>query len=152
MQVPVQVEEDKISGSGVVKKTLPNTVDMNLTDAVNLLKKLEFKVDIIGDGTKVKVQLPAAGGSYQQRSKVVLYTSIPAVGESPETVAVPDLTGKTIGEAIELTKMLNLNFEVQGSGKVIRQEPVPGTQIPIGDKIIVIMEPESQTAMEQFGP
>lgn len=152
MQVPVQVEEDKISGSGVVKKTLPNTVDMNLTDAVNLLKKLEFKVDIIGDGTKVKVQLPAAGGSYQQRSKVVLYTSIPAVGESPETVAVPDLTGKTIGEVIELTKMLNLNFEVQGSGKVIRQEPVPGTQIPIGDKIIVIMEPESQTAMEQFGP
>lgn len=152
MQVPAQVEEDKIGGSGVVKKTLPNTVDMNLTDAVNLLKKLEFKVDIIGDGTKVKAQLPAAGNSYQQGSKVVLYTSIPAAGERPETVAVPDLTGKTIGEVIELTKMLNLNFEVQGSGKVIQQEPIPGTQIPIGDKIIVIMEPESQTAMEQFGP
>jgi len=152
MQVPAQVEEDKIGGSGVVKKTLPDTIDLNITEAVGLLKSLEFKVDIIGDGTKVKAQLPVAGSSYQQGSKVVLYTSIPAAGDKPETVAVPDLTGRTIGEVIELTKMLNLNFEVQGSGKVVRQEPVPGTQVPAGDKIIVIMEPESQTAMEQFGP
>lgn len=152
MQVPAQVEENKIGGSAIVKKTLPNTINMSTADAVSLLKSSEFKVDIIGSGTKVKAQLPAAGSSYQQGSKVILYTSIPAAGEKPETVAAPDLTGRTVGEVIELTKMLNLNFEVQGSGKVVRQEPVPGTQVPIGAKITVIMEPESQTAMEQFGP
>ncbi|PKM89489.1 MAG: stage V sporulation protein D [Firmicutes bacterium HGW-Firmicutes-12] len=152
LQVTVQVEADKISGEGLQSVTLPDMVDMNITDAVKQLNKLKFKVDVIGDGTQVKAQLPLAGSSYQEGSKVVLYTSIPAAGDSPETVATPDLTGKSISEVIELTGMLNLNFEVQGNGKVVRQEPVPGMQVPIGDKIIVIMEQETQSVMEQYGP
>lgn len=148
MQVPVQVDGAMITGQGVKTAELPDTQGLSVTDALNQLTKAKFKPEIVGEGTQVKVQIPQGGASFQEGSRVILYTSIPAAGNNPETVAVPDLTGKTIGEVIELTGMLNLSFEVQGSGKVVRQEPVPGVQVPVGSRIIVVLEEETQPTLE----
>ena len=84
--------------------------------------------------------------------KVVIYTSVPAAGQNPETVVVPDLTGKSIGEVKEITKMLNLNFLIQGSGVVVNQQPEPGVQAPVGSNLTITMEPRAAGVMEPFGP
>jgi stage V sporulation protein D (sporulation-specific penicillin-binding protein) len=152
LQVPAQVEGAQIAGQGVKTVNLPNVAGLSVTEAVRQLSNAKFKPETIGEGTQVKVQLPQGGSAYQEGSRVILYTSIPSAGNNPETVAAPDLTGKTIGEVIELTEMLNLSFEVQGSGRVVRQEPVPGVQVPVGSKIIVILEEETQPAMEEISP
>lgn len=152
LQVPVQVAPEMIPGQNQQTITLPNLVGMTLTDAVNSMKKSNIKIDIIGEGVQVRAQLPIAGSKVLAGSKLVLYTSIPAAGDNPEMVAVPDLTGMSIGEVKDITKLLNLNFEIQGSGMVVRQEPEPGVQVPVGTSISVIMEPESASAMEPLGP
>ena len=152
LQVPAQVAPDKIGGSAKESVVVPNLTEMSLPNALSQLQKIKLSVDVIGDGTKVKAQLPLAGNKLTQGGQVILYTSIPAAGSNPETVVVPDLTGKNVLEVNELTKLLNLNFELQGSGEVIRQEPVPGIQIPVGSKITVFMEPTSATTMELYGP
>lgn len=152
LQVPVQVAPEMIPGQNQQTITLPNLVGMNLTDAVNSMRKSNIKIDIIGEGVQVRAQLPVAGSKVLAGSKLVLYTSIPAAGDNPEMVAVPDLTGMSIGEVKDITKLLNLNFEIQGSGIVVRQEPEPGVQVPVGTSISVIMEPESASAMEPLGP
>lgn len=150
--VPVQLEPEKISGQDEKPVLVPNLVGMGLKEATAKLGGLKLKADIVGDGTQVKVQLPLAGSEVKSGSKVFLYTSIPAAENSPETIAVPDLTGKTAGEVMELTKFLNLSFEIQGSGVVVRQEPEPGQQIPVGSKITIYMEPQSQSVLEPLGP
>lgn len=152
LQVPAQVEPDKIANQNSKQIILPNLVGKDVQKAVKELGKLKLKVEIIGNGTNVKVQLPLAGTSLSEGNKVALYTSVPAAEGRPETVAVPDLTGKTIGEVKEITRMLNLNFEIQGSGVVVRQNPVPGNQLAVGSQITVVLEPVSQSAFEPYGP
>ncbi|MCR4441108.1 MAG: stage V sporulation protein D [Peptococcaceae bacterium] len=152
LQVPAQVEPGKIASPSKKAVVLPNMAGLEVKEAVQRLEKLKLKQEVVGDGTKVKTQLPQAGSEVREGSEVVLYTGIPAVENSPESVAIPDLTGKTLGEIRDLTKLLNLNLEVQGSGVVVRQEPEPGQLVPVGSNITIVMEPLTQNAMEQYGP
>jgi len=152
MQVPAQVEPGKIANNELKKVILPNLTGMDSKNAVSILEKSKLKVDILGNGTKVKAQLPLAGSELYEGGKVVIYTSVPASGQNPETVVVPDLTGKSVGEIKEITKLLNLNFLIQGSGVVVKQEPEPGIQVPVGSNLTIVMEPQAGSTFEPFGP
>lgn len=152
LQVPAQVEPDKIGQSKVKSVKVPSLTGMETGAAVDAVEKLGLKIDLSGSGSKVKAQLPIAGQYLVPGGKVILYTAVPAQGGSPEMVAVPDFTGKSLAEVKELTRSLNLNFEIRGSGEVVRQEPEPGNQAAVGTKVIVYMEPRSKTALEPFGP
>ncbi|MDD2400617.1 MAG: stage V sporulation protein D [Clostridia bacterium] len=152
LQVPAQVEPDKISGNNKESLYLPNLVGSNIKDAVNTLANNKIKVDVLGDGTTVKMQLPLANTKVLEGSKVVLYTSVPAGDGEPELIVIPDLTGKNVGEVKELTKMLNLNFKIRGSGIVIRQEPEPGERVQVGGELMVFMGPKLENSVQQLGP
>ncbi len=152
LQVPAQVEPEKLTRSSQQTVRVPNLIGMDIKDARHSLEKLKLKLDIYGDGTKVKAQLPLPGSILSEGGKVILYTSVPASGGQPETVAVPDLTGKTLAEAKEIIKLLNLNLEVRGSGVVVRQEPEPGAQVAVGSTITVLMEPQFPTTDVPAGP
>lgn len=152
LQVPAQIEPEKIAGNNLKSMELPSLVDLDLSEAVKILSHKKLKVDILGSGTKIKAQLPLAGTKVVEGSKVVLYTSVPAEGSNPETVVVPDFTGKNIVEVKEEIEMLNLNFDIQGSGVVIRQNPEPGQQVPIGSAITLYMEIQIEDALQPIGP
>lgn len=152
LQVPAQIEPEKIAGSDLKTMELPNLVDRSLEDALKILSGKNLKADILGDGTKVKAQLPLAGTNVAEGSKVVLYTSEPAAGANPEMVVVPDFTGKNIVEVKDEASMLNLSFNIQGSGVVIRQEPEPGQLVPVGSVIALYMEAQSEETIQPIGP
>lgn len=152
LQVPVQVEPEKITDKGQSAVVVPNYIGQDVEIVLKDIEKNKLKADILGVGTRVKAQLPLAGNSLPSGGKVIIYTSIPPSGSNAESVVVPDLTGKTIGEVKEIITMLNLNFEIRGSGMVVRQEVEPGIQVPVGTKITVIMEPQDKSVMEYIGP
>jgi len=152
LQVEAQVDPHKISNTKQNTITLPNLVGLDSSEAISRAGKLKLKVDVIGNGSKIKAQLPLAGTPAAEGSKVVIYTSIPSADGKPENVIVPDLTGRSIGEVKEITKLLNLNFTLQGSGVVVRQEPEPGTQLPVGSTITIYMEAPAQSALEPLSP
>ncbi len=151
LQVPAQIEPEKIANN-LHSIELPSLVDLQVSEAVKILSQKKLKADILGQGTKVKAQLPLAGTKVVEGSKVVLYTSVPAAGAEPETVVVPDFTGKNIVEVKEEVKMLNLNFDIQGSGVVSRQEPEPGQQVPLGSTINLYLETLSEDVLYPIGP
>lgn len=151
LQVNAQVEPEIITNNKD-KISVPNFVNTTAKDAAQKAVKLGLKVDTMGNGTQVKAQIPTAGSQLLLGGKVILYTSIPAGEGKPETVVVPDFTGKTVGDVKELVKMLNLNFELVGSGTVVRQDPEPGNQIPVGSKIMVYLEPQSQSSLGEISP
>ena len=152
LQVEAQMDPDKITNNTQRTLALPDFIGLDSSEAVNRAGKLKLKIDVIGTGNKIKAQLPLPGTKVVEGSKVVIYTSIPAAEGKPENVIVPDLTGRSIGEVKEITLLLNLNFALNGSGVVVRQEPEPGTQLPVGSTITVYLEPPSQSAMEQISP
>lgn len=152
LQVEAQMDPDKITNNTQSTLVLPDFIGLDSSEAVSRAGKLKLKVDVIGSGNKIKAQLPLPGTKVVEGSKVVIYTSIPAAEGKPENVIVPDLTGRSIGEVKEITLLLNLNFALNGSGVVVRQEPEPGTQLPVGSTITVYLEPPSQSAMEQLSP
>lgn len=151
LQVPAQVEPDKITPKTTTVE-MPNIVGSDVTNAVKQLENLKLQANVVGEGTQVKAQLPLPGSEIHQAGNVIIYTSIPAEGGNPESVVVPDLTGKTVGEVREITKLLNLNFVLKGSGYVVKQDPEPGLLVPVGTKITVNMEKPIPHELEPAGP
>ena len=152
LQIPAQIEPERIAGNDLNVMELPDLVGKDLNEAVRILSGKKLKADVLGDGTKVKAQLPFAGTKVAEHCKVVLYTSVPAEGSNPETVVVPDFTGENIAEVKEEAGMLNLNFDILGSGIVVRQEPEPGQQISVGSVITLYMEAQTEDVLQPIGP
>lgn len=151
MQVPAYIDPEKIEQNKINTVSVPDVKNMEVDRAVKTLQKSKLSVEKVGAGTKVKVQLPLAGSKLHEGAKVILYTSIPAAEGNPEMVVVPDMTGKSIVEVKDFIRHFNLNFDIVGSGEVIRQEPIPGTQVPVGSTIKIYMESISKTIIE-VGP
>ncbi len=102
-----------------------------------------FEVEIVGEGSVVRAQSPAAGTKVESaKAKIVLYTE---TDMEKHTVTVPDLSGKTAVAANEALANRNLNIRIQGtnnylsgSGAVaIAQSIPPGTEVEIGTVVTV---------------
>jgi cell division protein FtsI (penicillin-binding protein 3) len=52
-------------------------------------------------------------------------------------LAVPTLIGLPVRKVIETASAAGLDVQIIGSGTAREQAPAPGTQVPIGTKIVV---------------
>jgi cell division protein FtsI (penicillin-binding protein 3) len=56
---------------------------------------------------------------------------------------VPDLAGWPLREAVKTAVGLGLVPAVEGSGRLARQEPPPGTVLPKGSTVKLVFEPST---------
>ena len=120
---------------------LPDVTSKPLTEARNILEASGFKVVLKtndNDPTTVISQYPRSGISLQAGSTICLYTS----SASKEMKQVPDLKGKTAEQAKNSLQSLNLNISIEGSGKVISQDIIAGTEVEEGSIITVSLKDE----------
>ncbi|MCL1806272.1 MAG: penicillin-binding transpeptidase domain-containing protein [Oscillospiraceae bacterium] len=79
--------------------TVPFVKRAAVSEAEAAAKKLGLTVRVIGDGESITDQLPAAGVRVPLKTEMILYTE----GTKPEeSCLVPDVRGKTPGQANEL--------------------------------------------------
>jgi membrane peptidoglycan carboxypeptidase len=125
---PPMAETAFLHGRTAVVPALANTP---ARAAEARLRVLGFSPRIVGDPTVVVKQFPAEGTVLKRGACVTLYTDsfTSARGDS---VAVPDLTGKTLREAVQDLVQANLKVKVVGSGLVEAQTPEPGTLVAYG--------------------
>ncbi len=57
-----------------------------------------------------------------------------------EGFSLPSFVGKTMREALQQGWSLSLNLHVVGSGRVVSQEPVPGSHVKIGDSVTIYLK------------
>lgn len=102
-----------------------------------------FTVEVVGNGSVVKYQTPAAGTKVESaHAKIVLYTE---AGAERTQVAVPDLLKKTAVAANETLANRGLNIRIKGTNNylsgsgalAIAQDPAPGTMVDIGTVVTV---------------
>ena len=111
--------------------------------AKNYAEKLGFEVEIVGSGSLVTAQIPAAGTRVLKSSaKLILYAG---EEELPGTVTVPNVVGKTAMAAN--TTLINNGFNIKiegskfyhegGAATVESQSPAAGEKVPRGTVITV---------------
>ena len=81
-----------------------------------------------GEGPRVLSQVPAAGEPVERGGAVLAYLSAPtdSLGRS-----LPDLVGLTVREAMRRLTQRAVPVRITGSGVVTRQDPAPGTPLPL---------------------
>ncbi|MBE6596360.1 MAG: PASTA domain-containing protein [Ruminococcaceae bacterium] len=137
---PVYTEEE-IQNTAI---RVANYKGYSLSYAESLIEKTGLKVKVVGSGSKVTSQLPAAGSEIDRSSGViVLY-----MGDKPtEEIIVPDLVGKTSVAANQILINLGLNIKIEGVNNpyvsegnvpsVFSQSIAPGTKVAAGSVVTV---------------
>jgi beta-lactam-binding protein with PASTA domain len=73
----------------------------------------------------------------------------PGTGSPPDGEAVmPDLTGKSLRQALAVLGALNVDVAVEGRGVVVRQTPLPGTLLAAGMSCRLELAPPAAVRME----
>ena len=122
---------------------LTDLTNKTVAEAKRILEgqNLDAKITIEGNKNESVVinQVPKPGVSLEEGGIVYLYTAENTVSLS---TTVPDLKGMSLSQAKNALKAQNLNINYTGSGVVISQDEVAGSQIESGSIINVILQEE----------
>ncbi|WP_141201730.1 penicillin-binding protein [Paludifilum halophilum] len=97
-------------------------VKKSVDEVKEKLKETDIQVEVLGGGKEVSAQYPTPGAQITH-GRVYLLT------ESSKSVSMPDLRGKSLREAMDLCRLLELNPQVDGEGYVDSQSIPPGDRI-----------------------
>ncbi|MDQ2086883.1 penicillin-binding transpeptidase domain-containing protein [Herbivorax sp. ANBcel31] len=116
---------------------VPDIRDKTVNEAKQTLREfgLEYRIEegVSGDDL-VKDQTPKPGIAVSRQSIVIVYNYTP---ENKRLVSVPDLTNKTIDEAVRTLNNVGLNIKINGIGSAISQNIEAGEEIQEGEVVEV---------------
>lgn len=142
LQINPQLTPSATTENAEAHVVVPSLINLSIPEAVKELKKYGLTPRIEEDGDKIADQIPKPGSRIPAGGTVLLYTMTPRylAGE----VTVPDLTGRTHREAAAM--LAELGFAVNPveinnqDGKVIKQDPLPGSKALPGTSINIYFE------------
>lgn len=124
---------EQITTSDINEYKIESYYNKNINDIKNKLNSNNINVTVIGNGDKIINQYPLVGTSILSNDRVILVTN-------DKNVTMPNIIGWSKKNAIQLFKMLGLNYNVEGYGYVKQSSIKEGTTINIGDEISIILE------------
>jgi penicillin-binding protein 2B len=93
----------------------PDLTELTLTRAKDELKHLSLDYEIVGKGGKVLQQIPKPGTSITASQRIYLLT------EEQSKLAIPNLRGLSLRDALEVCSLLKLRCLTEGEGYVESQ-------------------------------
>lgn len=92
---------------------------------------LELKTRFVGSGSRVIATCPPQGAFLEKGELLRCFTN----KTHDKDATVPDMTGLTMREAINILDCYGLEAKYKGTGRVVKQKPEAGEIIASGDKI-----------------
>lgn len=136
-----KIDVGKMSSNRMI--TVPNVENKTVAEAQKALTNAGFRSMFTLNGNKNEIlvtdQVPTAGTTLPNNSLVMLYTAENNVRTS---TTVPNLNGMTAAQAANSLKAKNLNVKVEGSGKVVSQEPAANTSVEQGTVVKITLKNE----------
>ena len=131
------------SYNGLSTTSLPDVKNKTVAEAKKILKKAGFKYDTTSpDDSIVSEQVPKPGTTLVKGALVKIYTS----GNNNRTsVTVPSVKGMTATKAKNTLLNSNLNVKIVGSGKVVSQDPIAGTNVEEGTVVTITLQDELES-------
>ena len=99
----------KINSNSVSSYTMPNFLNNNVDNVKNTLSLAGVKYEVIGDGTKVINQYPLSGTIVNGRVFIITNSN---------NIGIPNMVGYSRKDAINLAKILNIEYNLEGNGYV----------------------------------
>jgi penicillin-binding protein 2B len=113
-----------------------------VTETMKQLEKSGLEVVILGKGSKVTGQLPAANTNVLEGEKIIIKTG----GD----LAAPDMTGWSLRDVMKVAKLSGVKLNSTGSGYVVKQNITEGAGLQKGDFLIVDLKtPEEVLKLEE---
>lgn len=100
--------------SSIIKT--PDLTEMSLQQAKDTLKSKGISYATLGRGQSLVSQFPKAGSALKQGQPMYLLT------EDQQQLSIPDLTGQSLREALELLSVMGVAVNTEGEGYVVSQE------------------------------
>ncbi len=116
---------------------VPELKGLTVDDAGALLDTCGLLLKIVGKKGIIKDQTPKSGARVPVQTGIVVYLEDLWDENNPGQVFAPDLKGMTVKEAGEVLGRLSLKMEPVGSGVVVKQEPVAGSDLKKGSVVKV---------------
>ncbi len=118
--------------------TVADFIESEVSRAASDVDVLGLEAVIVGEGSTVVAQIPAAGERVEEGGTVVLYTG---TATPEDTVVVPDLSEHTADQAARKLKELGLNVYISGAegvgAYVYSQSIETNTMVPIGTVVTI---------------
>jgi stage V sporulation protein D (sporulation-specific penicillin-binding protein) len=142
-----RLARDELRGSTVVVASRPPSPAPVVVPDVRLLLPTAARARLAaaglrmhaeGEGPRVLAQDPPAGVAAARGEPVTVVLS--ALVDSGRAV-MPAVAGLTVRDALRRLAALSVRARVEGSGVVVRQEPSPGTPLPIRGVCRIYCEP-----------
>lgn len=119
---------------------LPDVRNKTVMQARQILEDAGFKCDTTSDDDSlITEQVPKPGTDILKGAVVKLYTS---KNSDRISVEVPNLKGLTAVKAKNTLLTQNLNVKIVGSGKVVSQDPIAGTNVEEGTLVTITLQDE----------
>lgn len=139
LEIPPELPLTENGKESIQDIEVPDLSGYNIIEAEKMLRNLGLDVKLVGAQEKVITQVPLPGAKVFKGSTVLLFTE--KGNDKKYYVTVPDLTGLSEVEATNLLAELGLILVVkEGEGEIIKQDIQPGTRVPGGSRIEVIMQ------------
>lgn len=134
--IDTQYTEEELA---VLNLNVPSLLGNTPSAAQATLNGVGFNTKVVGSGTEVTYQFPAAGTKMPRQSTVILYTDAGATGT---LVTVPDTAGKSMSVVKEMIKAVGLNIETTGMAdgtnvQAVKQSINAGEQVELGTLVSV---------------
>lgn len=98
--------------AALVDVIMPDVVGESVSDAQVLLERMGLQVQVVGEGEQVTDQLPSLHSEVTPGSKIILYAG---AERSTDEVAVPDLKGMTVKQAMAALARCGLFLDTSGA-------------------------------------
>jgi cell division protein FtsI/penicillin-binding protein 2 len=93
-------------------------------------------------GPRVLAQAPVAGTAVERGARVDLWLAPP---EDSSGATLPDLGGLAVRQALRELTRRRVTVRIVGHGVVTRQEPLPGTALPLPGPCVLVCAPARRT-------
>lgn len=120
----LNITPDKASATSYEKVTIPTIIDQRTEEVEQKLEKLGLEVTVVGDGKYIKQANVHEGDQLFNHEHVIIITDQPKM---------PDISGWSLRDVLQLAHLLQLNIEPIGNGYVIKQSIAEDIPIKEGD-------------------
>ena len=128
-------DEDSSSSTSI---TIPDLRNKTVSNAKEILDNLGLTlVTSASDDEVITSQNPKAGTSISTKGIVRAYSES---ASNSISATVPDLKGKSLYQASNVLKSVNLNIQATGSGIVVSQDILSGTEVEEGTIVKVTLQ------------
>ncbi|MDQ0164601.1 penicillin-binding protein 2B [Bacillus horti] len=145
LSIKPQIEEVSIQANeGKKASKVEAYTGVSLMAAKQRAEEDGYKVIVIGNGTSVQQQLPAAGAASYPNETLYLITN--DSGES----TVPDMSGWTLRNVKDWASIVGVELSVLGRGYVVTQSQQADSIIRSGDTMSIVLEPKFSSDSDEF--